>query len=216
MSCRRYCSSPLYNRITSFTESSSCVTSFCTVSTFIIKSYRTMNVSCTMCSKISFIHICHTCVHLCVHMEFFIRKCTCTTINISDKTHINIQLQILCPEWVCCPISFGRITWCLNICIKIQNTNRNSSQNCFTCLYIISCAYKINGSCISLFVYSVFCRKAFSKLHVFKFPMVNIVKVNYSINRFDSLYCTCFKIHPINRTKRNSIKSSVCRNKLNC
>ena len=47
-----------------------------------------------------------------------------------------------------------------------------------------------------------------------KLPMVNTIQVNHSLYRLNGLNSICLKIHPIDRTKRNSVKSRISRNKL--
>ena len=128
--------SPIYNRVTSFTECSSNI-SFCTICRLIRKSNRSMNVSCTMFNKVRITtHGLEVCVHLCINLEFFIGKSiqnrTFISVNICNLTHINIYLQVVRPESILCPNSFGSVSGNLHIGIKVNYTNWELCQNRLT------------------------------------------------------------------------------------
>ena len=205
MSYRGNGSSPFYGRITFIAESSAGITGFGASSSFIGNGYRIVHVSGPMFQEVIFINRLIGCIHFGINMEFFVRKGTGGSVCMSNKTHIYIHLHILCEKVVGSPISFCSKTRNLNIGIKIQNTNRKFRKHCRTGIVICSSTSNGNGGCVGFFIDRIFGSESFCQFHMIQLPMVYTVQINNGRNRLNGFNLGCLKIHPINRTKCNSI-----------
>ena len=206
---------PFNNRVTNLAEGSAGVTVFGTSSSLIFKSYGRMNVSRTMCREVFLIHISHAGVHFRINMEFFIGEGAGGAIGKGNETLINVHLHILCPELVGSPVSLGSVAGNQDIGIEVQDTDGQLSQNGSATVVVSTRASNGDGSGIGFFCNRIGCSKAFCKLHMIELPMVNIVEVDHGLNRLNRLDVSCLKVHPINRTEGDSVKSCISGNKLN-
>ena len=119
-------STPINYRIANCAISSTSVTCFGTSCSLIIKHYWSMNVCCaSLCLEC---RIRECCLKFSINAEFLIRECAdnirSITVNISNLTHVNINLNVVWPETIGVPICFRIISFNLNIGIKINYTNR--------------------------------------------------------------------------------------------
>ena len=216
MSCSGNRCAPLNNRIAFFAECSAGVSVFNASWLFVNNSNRCVNMGCPMLCKICFINSVFVGIHFSVNMEFLIGESTGRAVNMSNKTHIDIKLHILRPEFICRPVCLCSITRNKNIRIKINNANWKLRQHCSSGLGIVTGTRNSDSGCICFGSDGILCREAFSKLHVFKFPMVYIIQINYGRNSLNCFNRICLKIHPVNRTEGNSVKCRIGRNKFQC
>ena len=213
MSCRFGYSSPFNNRVAFFAESSAAITILGTVSSFIGKSYGCVNMGGTVFRKVNLIHSRICCIHFRINMEFFVREhakhIALVAVNISDNTHINIHLHILSEEVICSPIGFGSKSGYFDIGIKIKDAYWYFCKNCRARLGVFSGSCKFYNCRICFFIYCVISGKSFCQFHIIELPVVYAIKVNYRFYRLYGINIGCLKVHPINRTERNSIKGWV-------
>ena len=175
MSGSRNGGTPLYRRVTARAEGSACIAVLCTGRFLVGKSYRSMYMRCSVCDEVILIHISHAGVHFCINMELFIGEGACGSVNMSNKTHINVHLHILCPEGVTGPVSLSCITGSLNIGIKVKNTHGKLGENCCAGIVVDTGTGNRNRCCVGFLCNGIGCSEAFCKLHVIELPMVNIV-----------------------------------------
>ena len=203
---------PFNRRVTFIAECASHITGLAAGSFNRINFNGSMYMGGTMVTEVFLIHVRHNGIHFRIHMEFFIGECAHSAIGMGDETHIHIHLHILCPEGIRSPVGFSSISGGLNIRIKIQNTNRKLRQDDCTGLGIVSSACDRNSRGVGFFSNSVGCRETFRQSHMIQLPMVYIVQVDYSFYRLNGFDLRCFKVHPVNRTERNSVKCRIGRN----
>ena len=166
-----------------------------------------------VCAEVCLIHVRHAGVHFGIHMEFFVGEGAGSSVIMGDKTHIHIHLHILCPERIGCPVGLCSIAGRLDIGIKIQDTNRQLSQNGSAGLDIVVGTGDRDGCRVGFLSDRVRCSEAFCQLHMIKLPVVYIVQVDHGGNGLDGLKLGCLQVQPVDGTKRNSVKSGICRNK---
>ena len=110
--CLNNCT-PINYRVTNLAEGSTGVSCLCTCCCLIVNSYGSMNVCCaSLCLKC---RIRECTLKLCINAEFLVRECAenirSITVNISNFTHINVNLYVIRPEAICVPIGFCGIVW---------------------------------------------------------------------------------------------------------
>ena len=200
---------PVYNRITYFTEGSAGIavgTGFSLVG----KSHRRVNVRATMLRKVRVAaHGLEVGVHFRIHTEFFIgegiQNIAEIAVYIGDLTHINVHLQVVRPEVVGCPYGCCIIAGNVHIRIKVDDPNRKLRENCLAGRIIRASTSDCNGRCVGFFVNSIRCIKAVCQNHVIQFPVVYTVQVDHSFNRLNGFDVGRNQIHPEHRTKVQSV-----------
>ena len=208
---------PINYGIANFAVSSAGVTGFGAGSCFIFKSNGGMYVcSTSFCFEC---RITESSLKFSIYAEFFVGECAENTrfisVNIGNFTHINVYFKVIRPEAISIPICFCCISFNLDVGIKIDYTNRKGCKGCFAGLAVVSSTGDSNGCSIIFFINGVLCSKSCCKVHMIKFPMVAIVKVDNGFNRFDSFDIGCIYVHPIYGTAVKAVKRGICGNDFN-
>ena len=215
-SCRNS-SAPINNGITNFAVSSAGVTRLGAGCRNIVNSNRSMNVcGSSLCLEF---RIRESSLKFCINAKFLVRECAENirgiAVNISDLTHINVNLYVIRPESVGIPIGFCGITFNVNVSIIVYYTNRKCCKYSRTGLSILSGTCDNDRSSVIFYVDRIFCGKAICQDHIIKLEVVSVVKIDNCLYRLNGFDLVCVHIHPVNRTAIKIIKSRICGNELN-
>ena len=178
-----------------------------------------MNVCGTFFCLVCCIHTCRGAIKFGIYAEFLVGECAenvgSIAFNVSDLTHINVNLEVIRPELICVPICFCGITVDVNIGIIIDYSNGQCCKCYCSGLSIITCTGNNDGSSIVFFINRIGSGKSVSQYHMIEFKMVTVVQIDNSLYRLNGFDLVCVHVHPINGTAVKFIKSRVCGNNFN-
>ena len=171
-----------------------------------------MNVGRSVLDKIGFVDRLVGGIHFGIHVEFFVGEGGLGTVNVGDKTHVNVHLHILREEVVGSPVGLSRETGYLDIRIEVEDTDGERCQNGLASLRIGARTGDSEGSRVGFLVDRIISGEAFSQYHVLELPVVDTVQVDHGLYGLNGFDVGCFEVHPVDRTKVNSVEGRICGN----
>ena len=160
-----------------------------------------MNVSCAFSVFVIGRNDCVREIHFCVNAEFFVGECTestrIVTVNVSNFTHVNVNLNVIWPEAVAHPICCCCEAFDIDVCIIVNYTDRKLCKCCCACCVIFACTCDNDFCCVVFHVNGVCSSKACCEFHVVEFPVVAVVEVDNCFNFFDCFNSCSVNVHPV-------------------
>ena len=175
-----------------------------------------MDVRGAVLREVGGVHVVAGRVHLGRNAELLVGEGAGGAVGKGDETLVNIQLQIVAPEFVgrILPVLRGSLAGDMDVGVIVEDADGDLRKHRLAGLLDLTGTGEGDGSGVGLLVDGVIGGEARCKDHVVELPVVDAVHVDDRLNRLDLLDVSGDEIHPVDRAEEDSVERRVGGNQL--